>query len=178
MARVFFITVNNLKEDTTINWAVEDKLLETSIYDSQRIDIEPILGTDLYNKISDEIEAETLAGVYKVLMDDYIYYTLVKASMKRSLIYLFAKIREKGVISKDDPGATTVDITILNKMRDEVYSDFGYYANRLKDYLCDNSSDYPEYSTNTGSDLDPNKTDSYFVGLQLTDDKKCGSCNC
>jgi len=166
MSKVYFISVNNLKEETTISWAIEDKLIETSIWNAQQIDIQSILGTNLYTKISNEIEASTLSGVYKTLMDDYIYYTLIQAAQKRSLIYIFSKIREKGIITKDDPGSTSVDVTILNKMRDEISSDFAFYANQLKEYLCDNVADFPEYSE-SNTQVSPDKTDSYFCGLYL-----------
>jgi len=169
--KIYFVSVNDLKENTTISYAVEDKLLENAIYDAGRISIEPILGTDLFNKIETEIGADTISGVYQTLLDDYIYYAIIKAAEARSLLYLYAKIREKGIITKDDQGASTVDITVLNKMRDEISSDYAYYANRLTEYLCHNSSDYPEYSTNTEDELRPNKDNNYFVGLYLGNDK-------
>ena len=34
------------------------------------------------------------------------------------------------------------------------------------DYICNNSTLFPEYSTNTGSDVNPSK-EAYFNGLYL-----------
>ena len=167
--KVYFISVNTLKENTTINFAVEDKLLENSIIDAQHIDIEAILGTQLYLKIKSGVTNDNLSGDYKTLMDDYLHPTLIKAAEKRALIYIFAKIREKGVVQNDDVGNTAVDITILNKIRKEILSDFAYYSNRMKDYIGNNTSSFPEYSENSGSDVNPDNSDSYFTGFYLGD---------
>ena len=41
-----------------------------------------------------------------------------------------------------------------------------FYRQRLIDYLRNNSSSFPEYSSNTGADLDPT-ANIYFSGIQL-----------
>ena len=34
------------------------------------------------------------------------------------------------------------------------------------DYICNNSTLFPEYSTNTGADVDPNRN-AYYNGMNL-----------
>ncbi len=41
-----------------------------------------------------------------------------------------------------------------------------FYRERLIDYIQNNTSSFPEYSTNTGSDLTPT-TQNYYAGLNL-----------
>jgi hypothetical protein len=41
-----------------------------------------------------------------------------------------------------------------------------FYRQRLIDYIRDNTSAFPEYSTNTGADLDPT-VNNYFAGINL-----------
>ena len=43
-----------------------------------------------------------------------------------------------------------------------------FYRQRLIDYLCDNSTLFPEYTSNTGSDLSPT-TNNYTQGLNIDD---------
>jgi len=45
-----------------------------------------------------------------------------------------------------------------------------FYRQRLIDFLCDNVSDYPEYNTNSGSDLDPS-TRNYFQNMNVYERK-------
>jgi len=171
--RIFFIGVNDLKEFTTINYAVEDSLLENSIYDGQRIDIEAVIGTRLYKKLELLITGSTVSGYYKELLDDYIFDTLVKSAEKRTLLWIYAKIRNKGLVNQEGDTDATIDITILNKMKQELSNDFEYYSNKLKSYLCENKDNIPEYKDYNPDSLDyytkPDKTDSYFSGLYLDD---------
>ena len=41
-----------------------------------------------------------------------------------------------------------------------------FYRQRAIDYLRDNTSSFPEYSSNTGADLDPT-TRNYYAGINL-----------
>lgn len=172
--RTYFLSVNDLKEYTTINYAVEDKLLENSIYDAQQIDIMAIIGTRLYNTLEQKITGSTVAGDYKELMDDYIWNTLLKASEIRSLLWVYAKIRNKGIENQNSDNSVSVEITVVNKLKQELSNDFEYYANRLKKYLCEyKDTRFPEYKNYNPNSLDyfvePDKTDSYFCGIYLGD---------
>jgi len=169
--RVFFISVNDLQEYTTINYATEPSLLENSIYDGQQIDIQAIIGTRLYDKLEQMITGSTVSGYYKTLLDDYIFNTLIKSAEKRTLLWVYAKIRNKGIVNQEGDTDVTVDITILNKMRQELNDDFEYYSNKLKSYLCENKDNIPEYRDYNPQSLDyytkPDKDDSYFSGIVL-----------
>jgi hypothetical protein len=41
-----------------------------------------------------------------------------------------------------------------------------FYRQRLIDYIRNNQSSFPEFSTNSGADLDPT-TNNYFAGINL-----------
>jgi len=165
------MSVNDLKEYSTIDYSVEDKLLENSIYDAQKIDVQAILGTRLYKALETKIISGSISGetAYKTLLDDYIFDVLMKSAQMRGLLYVFAKIRNKGIMEQSSDNSNPVDITILNKMRDEIQNDFEYFSNKLKQYLCE--VELPEYKDYNPDSLDyydtPNKTDSYFTGIYL-----------
>lgn len=175
--RVYFMSVNELQEYTTIDYSVEDKLLENSIWDAQQIDIQAIIGTRLYKALETKIIGGTISGetYYKELLDDYIFPTLLKSAQSRALLFVYAKIRNKGVMEQNSDNSTPVEITILNKMRDEIKNDFEYFSNKLKDYLNEyESTRFPEYKDYNPDSLDyytdPNEDDSYFSGIHLGED--------
>ncbi len=176
--RIYMLSVNDLKSYTTINYAVEDKLLENSIYDAQQIDIMSIIGTRLYKTLEQKITGSTISGNYKTLMDDYIWNTLLKASEIRALLWVYSKIRNKGIENQSSDNSTPVEITVVNKLKQELSNDFEFYANRLKKYLCE--IDFPEYKNYNPDSLDyyvtPDKTDTYFSGIYLGDGDD-GCCN-
>lgn len=169
--RVYMMSVNDLKEYSTIDYSVEDKLLENSIYDAQKIDVQAILGTRLYKALETKIISGSISGetAYKTLLDDYVFDVLMKSAQTRALLFVFAKIRNKGIMEQNSDNSNPVDITILNKMRDELQNDFEYFSNKLKQYLCE--VELPEYKNYNPDSLDyfetPNKQDSYFTGIYL-----------
>ena len=178
MAKVYFISINYLKENTTIDTNIEDKMLRQSITDAQNIDIQAITGSRLYEKLKEKITGSTMAGIYKTLMDDYIEKTLLKFAERRCLIYLYAKIKNKSVVTQDSEYSTPVEIEILNKLRSEILNDAEFYSNRLKLYLEENKANIVEYKTPNPDALDhymnPDKTDSFFCGIHLSSDNDCG----
>ena len=97
---VLLISEDILKDRTTLHGNVDPKLLFPEIKAAQDMYIHPILGTALYNKIISEVEAGTITGDYKTLLDDYIidcilYYTL--SSLPEALSY---QMWNKGVVRK------------------------------------------------------------------------------
>ncbi len=72
MAEVLLISENYVKKYTTINGSVDPNLLYPSIYLAQDKWLLPFLGTDLLNKIKNDVANNTIAGNYQILLEDYI----------------------------------------------------------------------------------------------------------
>ena len=51
-------------------------------------------------------------------------------------------------------------------LREEVRNTAEYYTERMIDYVCNNTSSFPEYNTNSGSDVNPDKN-AYYNGMNL-----------
>ena len=49
-----------------------------------------------------------------------------------------------------------------------------YYRERLISYIRNNTSSYPEYSTNSGADVSPS-TANYYAGMNLERPKQQGT---
>ena len=77
MAIALMISENKLKQSTAINGNVDPKFLLPYVTVAQEKYIHTRLGSDLYNKIGADIQAGTLTGDYKALVDDYIAPSLV-----------------------------------------------------------------------------------------------------
>jgi hypothetical protein len=88
MAYVLFISEQKLKDSTAINLNVDVDILLPFVREAQKLYVETALGTDLTQKLKDEITAGTLAGAYKTLVDDYIGDMLPAYSLYHALPYL------------------------------------------------------------------------------------------
>ena len=162
-----FISATRLKKDTALGGSVDDNLIMPYILLAQDMNILPVLGTDLYEAIKTKINAGTLTGDYKTLMETYIQPALVQFSFSQLAPYLRLRFVNNAVVvmgaTEQSSSATYDDIKPL---MDTATDAAEFYRQRLIDYLRNNSSSFTEYTSNTGSDLDPT-TRNYYSGINL-----------
>ena len=146
MANVLFISETFLKQNTQVSDNVDVKYIRESILWAQDTEIQTVLGSTLYNKIKDEIDASTLAGVYKTLVDDYIQVTLKHYVTAECLAMAHYKITNKGLQIQDSEQSSPASTSGVNFLVEKEINKVDWYKQRLINYLCENSSSYPEYT--------------------------------
>jgi hypothetical protein len=166
MAYVLFISEAKLKDSTAINLNVDVDLLLPFVREAQKLYVETALGTDLTQKLKDEITAGTLAGAYKTLVDDYIGDMLPAYSLYHAIPFLRFRVENGNIYSKTSETGTALSESEAQHFREEILNTASYYRERLIDYICNNTSSFPEYSTNTGADVNPSK-ENYYNGMNL-----------
>ena len=166
MAYVLFISEAKLKDSTAINLNVDVNLLLPYVRQAQKLYVETKLGTDLTQKLKDEITAGTLAGAYKTLVDDYIGDMLPNWAFYHAIPFLRFKIENGNIYSKTSETGTALSTEEAQHLREEVRNTSEYYTERMIDYVTNNTSSFPEYSTSSGSDVTPDKN-AYYNGMNL-----------
>ena len=174
MAYVLFISEAKLKDSPAINLNVSTDLLLPYIREAQKLYVETKLGTDLTQKLKDEITAGTLAGAYKTLVDDYIGDFLPSMALYHAIPYLRFKIENGNIYSKTSETGTALSTEEAQHLREEVKNTGEYYMERMIDYVTNNLSSFPEYSTNSGADVSPDRN-AYYNGMNLERPKQQGS---
>jgi ABC-type iron transport system FetAB ATPase subunit len=180
MADILFISTDYMKQNSVINDNVDDELIIPSIIKSQDLYIEPILGTDLMNRLKTDISGTSgqVAGLYKTLLDEYVQKTVREWATYEATINLNYKYTNKSVALKSSDNSTPSTIEEIIYLREQIRNTAEYYSQRITAYLCANSSLFPEYTSNNDSDdIRPNSS-SYFNGLYLEGNGGCGNCNC
>jgi len=161
-----FCNEDKLKSSTAINYNVDTAFLLPFLKIAQDKHLQIILGSKLYDKISSDIDDDTLTGDYRTLVDDYIQDSIIHYALVEALPYISFQIKNGTITQKNSENGTAAsksDVTwLIQKERDTAE----FYAQRIVDYLCENSSSYPEYSTNTGADISPT-SNAYFTGIKL-----------
>jgi hypothetical protein len=166
MAYVLFISEDKLKDSTAINMNVDVDFLLPYVKVSQKLHVETKLGTDLTQKLKDEITAGTLAGAYKTLVDDYIGDMLPHWAFYMCIPFLRFKIENGNIYSKTSETGTALSTEESQHLREEVRNTAEYYTERMIDYVTNNLSSFPEYSTNTGADVKADRN-AYYNGMNL-----------
>jgi len=162
-----YISSTRLKKDSALGGSVSDDLIMPYILLAQDMHILPILGTDLDNKLKALIQAGTLTGDYKILVETYLQPALVQFSFTQLMPYLRLRFVNNAVVvmgATDQSSSATYDD--LKPVMDTATDAAEFYRQRMIDYLRNNTSSFPEYSSNSGADLDPT-TNNYFAGIQL-----------
>jgi len=179
MAYVLFISEDKLKDSTAINMNVDVNFLLPYVRIAQKKYIETKLGTNLFEAIQLMISGGTIGlpanANYKTLLDDYIADVLVHYAFYEVLPFLRYKVQNNNVVSKTAENSNPLSRTEAQDLRSEISNTAQFYTERLVDYLCNNNNLFPEYSTNTGSDVNPN-ANAYYQGMnlerQIIDDTK------
>ena len=170
MSYVLLISEQKLKDSTAINLNVSTTLLLPYVLQAQTLYIEPKLGTQLYEHIKGLIQAGTIGNVgnaaYKTLLDDYISFVLVNYSFYHAIPYLRFKIENGNIYSNTSETGTALTTEESQSLREEISNTAQYYTERLIEYIRNNTSDFPEYSTNSGADVNPDKN-AYYNGMNL-----------
>lgn len=178
MAYVLFISESKLKDSSAINLNVDTSLLLPYIRQSQKLYIETALGTELTQKIKDLITAGTISAganaAYKTLLDDYIADVLVSYSFYHAIPFLRFKVENGNIYSKTSETGTALSTEEAQHLREEIMNTGQYYRERLIDYIRNNTTSYPEYSTNSGADVSPS-TANYYAGMNLERPYKQGA---
>tara|TARA_R100000781_G_scaffold22221_2_gene16550 strand:+ start:2852 stop:3430 length:579 start_codon:yes stop_codon:yes gene_type:complete len=170
MAYVLFISEEKLKDSTAINLNVDVNLLLPYVRQAQKLYVETKLGTELNQKLKDLIVAGTIGNVgneaYKTLLDDYIGDMLPNWAFYHAIPFLRFKIENGNIYSKTSETGTALSTEEAQHLREEVRNTAEYYTERLIDYIRNNTASFPEYSTNSGADVNPDQN-AYYNGMNL-----------
>ena len=170
MSYVLFISESKLKDSTAINLNVSTDLLLPYLRQSQKLYVETHLGTPLNNKLKELIKAGTVDSsgneAYKTLLDDYIGDMLPNWALYHCIPFLRFKVENGNIYSKTSETGNSLSTEESQHLREEVRNTAEYYTERMIDYICNNNSLFPEYSTNTGADVDPDRN-AFYNGMNL-----------
>tara|TARA_R110002033_G_scaffold134132_1_gene174080 strand:- start:772 stop:1056 length:285 start_codon:yes stop_codon:yes gene_type:complete len=72
----------------------------------------------------------------------------------------------KDIVRKISETSTPASLEDIKYMRNIIVNTAQFYAERLVEYLKNNTSLFPEFSTNSGADMSPSN-EAYFNGMNL-----------
>tara|TARA_R100001015_G_C4629752_1_gene190842 strand:+ start:2402 stop:2980 length:579 start_codon:yes stop_codon:yes gene_type:complete len=178
MSYVLFISESKLKESTAINLQVDTDLLLPYVRQAQKIYVEPKLGTTLFEKIKTLITNNTIGNVgneaYKTLLDDFIGDMLPQWAFFHAIPFLRFKIENGNIFSKTSENGNSLSTDEAQHLREEIRNTAEYYTERMIEYIVNNLSLFPEYSTNSGADISPDRN-AYYAGMNLERPRQQGT---
>ena len=166
MATALFISRTDLVKNSIIDGNTDTDKFIQFIKIAQEIEIQNFLGTDLYNRISADIIAGTLTGDYLNLVNNFVQPMLIWWAQVSYLPYAAYQIKNGGVFKHTSENSESVSKSEVDYLVGKARDTAEYYTRRFIDYMSFNSSTFPEYNSNSDSDVYPDK-DSLFNGWVL-----------
>ena len=163
MAKALLITRQDIVRFTSMNGNIDTDTFIQYISQSQDIEIQQMLGTDLLEKIQAEIVAGTLANPYLALLTDYIKPCLIHFAFARYLPNGAYTVSQKGIYKHNSENSDTASKEEIDYLQGTAMQTAMHYKERFVDYMNFNSSSFPEYTSNSGGDVYPNN-DINFTG--------------
>jgi hypothetical protein len=152
-AEKLFATQEMFTQWSSINGSVDWKLVTSHMVTAQDIYLQRYLGTALYSKLKTDFNA--WSGNYLTLVDTYVRKVVMWWTLKEAMPNLRVKINNGNLTiyqGEDFTGATEQD---MKRLIDQCLKNAQYYTQLMVDYLCYNSSLFPEYTSNTGTQRPP-----------------------
>lgn len=146
IVRKYLISTASLKELSLIENNVESEKLSVMINRVQKSQLEPTIGTVLLKKLLQDVDDDTLTGVYETLMNDYIIDFLIVCCELEYVVSGANKMMNMGVAKYNPQDTQQNTIPQNNDVRDNLKKHRNSYRNSLVGFLEDNKEDYPEYA--------------------------------
>lgn len=157
MATALFIKREDIVRNTVISGNVDTDKFIQFIKIAQEIHIQNYTGTKLYDKISSDIIANTLAGNYLSLVTDYIQPMLIHWAMVEYLPFAAFTVANGGVFKHTSENATNAEKIEIDYLVEKERTIAKYYTERFIDYMSFNQSLFPEYNENVNEDIYPDR---------------------
>lgn len=158
MAEALLISRKDVVKFTSMNGNIDTDHFIQYVKIAQDKHIENYLGSDLINKIKEDIVASSLAGDYLSLVNNQVKPALLHWTMVEFLPFSNYTIANKGVFKHTSENSDSVTKEEIDYLIEKERNTAQYYTDRLIDYLNFNaSSKFPEYYSNTNEDVYPDK---------------------
>ena len=168
MATQLFINRTDLVRNSIMDGNISTDKFIQFVKIAQEIDVQQIMGTDLYNGLSAAMPNidDASNARWKTILDDYIVPMLIWYAQSNYYPFAAYQVKQGGVFkhtSENSESATKEELDYLVAKARE-YAE--YYTRRFIDYMNFNQNLFPEYYSNSNDDIDPSQ-DAIFNGWVL-----------
>jgi len=170
MAKALLITTTDIKKYSILNGNVDNDKFIQYVGIAQDIHLQNYLGTDLLEKLQSLLPTDIdllINADYKTLLNTFVKPMLIHWALVELLPFMAYTVANGGVFKHSAENSNAVDKNEIDFLVEKERNIAENYTRRFKDYICFNSTLYPEYSSNTNDDVRPDKN-SNFTGWVLT----------
>jgi len=167
MKQILFLTVQELKDSTPLQSNLDEKVLNQCIQEYQDLELQPLLGKDLFQRLSNTLVSGATISGYTYsdedsLLLDYIKPIMVYGALLFSITPISLKVTNKGVQKLTDANAVAGASNDIEALKSAYTTKLDGYKKRLIDLMNQEPDIEVEPVLNAITTLD-------FTGIAIED---------
>jgi hypothetical protein len=168
MATQLFINRTDLVRNSIMDGNISTDKFIQFVKIAQEIDVQQIMGTDLYNGLSAAMPNidDASNARWKTILDDYIVPMLIWYAQSNYYPFAAYQVKQGGVFKHTSENSISVDKNEVDFLVEKARTNAEWYSRRFIDFMSFNQATYPEYTSNSNDDIYPSY-DSTFNGWVL-----------
>lgn len=164
MAELLFITPQEMTSSTILSGNTDTDKYLFCILQAQITTIEPLLGSELYDKIKTDIENDDLAGLYNELYTDFIKPITKNEALAQYIEIASYMVDNGGIYKRAGDNVEVVAKDEVQYLAGKYKSLAQMYVGRFNKWICKNP--LIEYKTSQ-DEVNPLKDINLNVGWKL-----------
>jgi len=168
MSTQLFINRTDLVRNSIMDGNISTDKFIQFVKIAQEIDVQQIMGTDLYNGLSAAMPNidDAANARWKTILDDYIVPMLIWYAQSNYYPFAAYQVKQGGVFKHTSENSISVDKNEVDFLVEKARTNAEWYSRRFIDFMSFNQATYPEYTSNSNDDIYPSY-DSTFNGWVL-----------
>lgn len=138
MAELLFITPAEMTSSTILSGNTDTDKFLFCILNTQLTTIEPLLGTELYDKIVSDIEADDLTGLYLELYTEFIKPITKNEALAQYIEIASYMVDNGGIYKRTGENVEVVDKQEVQFLAGKYKSLAQMYVTRFNKWICKN----------------------------------------
>ena len=148
------INEEQLRQLTPISGTFDWEFISPHVITATDLDIQPIIGNALYQRLLDGIVDDDLSADELTLLNDYIAKPLAHWTMYHAYPTLPSKLIKSTLTRVETEDGSPVEMDEAARLGGNSKTKANFYTTRLIDYLGANSDLYTEYTTDIDGELE------------------------
>lgn len=164
---VLLVSKEDIIKYTSLSGNFDFDKLTPFVKVAQDVQVQELLGTNLYRKVLTDVKDDTLTGDYVTLVEQYVQPMLIHYSMSDLLLFHGYEISNAGILRNQPENTTVPDLTEMNAIVKRQRDIAETYRRRLVDYLSYYPQLFPEYTGNQQDGQYPSTNPTNYVNWNL-----------
>jgi hypothetical protein len=168
MATKLFISPTQVKQTTILGGNTDPDKFNFCIESVQITVIEPLLGTELYDKIVADFAADTLVGDYLTIFNAFVFPITKFESTAQYINIAQYSVANGGIFKHSPADAEVVERQEVASLADVYHNNAQPYIQRFNKWICKNTiPEYKTYQDEVNADKNLTTRSGWYFGNDL-----------